>query len=150
MHSLVVSLVCLALAGSAPAPVPAQPAVSPAPAPSPSTGPGGYEMTTYYVGLLYRGPNWSPEDTPERRTIQEGHLANIQRLAEEGKLLLAGPFTDGGELRGLFVFQVASLEEAKALCDTDPAVKAGRLRVELHPWYSAKGINVPKPPRPAP
>ena len=95
------------------------------------------------------GPSWSPEDTPERRTIQEGHLANIQRLADEGKLILAGPFTDGGELRGLFVFQVGSLEEAKALCDSDPAVKAGRLRVELHPWYSAKGINVPKPPKPA-
>ena len=106
-------------------------------------------MTTYYVGLLYRGPSWSPEDTPERRAIQEGHLANIQRLADEGKLLLAGPFTDGAELRGLFVFQVASLEEAKAMCDTNPAVKAGRLRVELHPWYSAKGISVPKPATPA-
>ena len=163
MRSLVVSVVCLALAGSvaaAPAAPPAAsptavPAAAPAPAPAvpaqpPSTGPGGHEMTTYYVGLLYRGPNWSPEDTPERRTIQEGHLANIQRLADEGKLILAGPFTDGGELRGLFVFQVGSLEEAKALCDSDPAVKAGRLRVELHPWYSAKGINVPKPAKPAP
>ncbi|HZN04236.1 MAG TPA: YciI family protein, partial [Candidatus Polarisedimenticolia bacterium] len=98
-------------------------------------------------------PAWAqppaPPASPERRAIQEGHLANIQRLADAGKLLLAGPFTDGGELRGLFVFQVASLEEAKAMCDSDPAVKAGRLRVELHPWYSAKGISVPKPATPA-
>ena len=119
--------------------------MAPPAAQPPHTGPGGYEMTTYYVGLLYRGPSWSPEETPERQRIQEAHLANIQRLADEGKLLLAGPFSDGGDMRGMFVFQVASMEEAKALCDTDPAVKAGRLRVELHPWYSAKGINVPKP-----
>src|SRR5262245_8038444 len=150
MRSIVMSVVVGALAGFAVlAPVAAQSPAPAAPARPPSTGPGGYEMTTYYVGLLSRGPNYSAEDTPERRAIQEGHLANIQRLAEEGKLLLAGPFTDGGELRGLFVFQVASLEEAKALCDTDPAVKAGRLRVELHPWYSAKGINVPMPAKPA-
>ena len=114
-------------------------------APAPRVGPGGYEMTTYYVGFLYRGPSWSPGETPESQQIQEGHMANIQRLAKEGKLLLAGPFTDDGDLRGMFVFQVASLEEAKALCDTDPAVKSGRLRVELHPWFSAKGINVPAP-----
>ena len=129
------------------------PAAPPAAAPAPRVGPGGYEMTTYYVGFLYRGPSWSPGETPESKTIQEGHLANIQRLAKEGKLLLAGPFTDDGDLRGMFVFQAASLDEAKALCDTDPAVKAGRLRVELHPWFSAKGINVPAPasqPPPAP
>jgi uncharacterized protein YciI len=120
----------------------------PAAAPAPRVGPGGYEMTTYYVVFLYRGPSWSPGETLESQKIQEGHMANIQRLAKEGKLLLAGPFTDDGDLRGMFVFQVSSLEEAKALCDTDPAVKAGRLRVELHPWFSAKGINVPAPVAP--
>jgi uncharacterized protein YciI len=59
-----------------------------------------------------------------------------------GKLVLAGPFVDDGDMAGMFVFRVLSLEEAKALCDTDPAVQAGRLRVELHPWYSAKGITI--------
>lgn len=103
---------------------------------------GAIEMTTYYVGFLYRGPKWTPERTPETEKIQEGHMANIRRLAKEGKLLLAGPFSDGGDLRGMFVFTVASIEEAKALADTDPAVQAGRLRIELHPWFSAKGIRV--------
>jgi uncharacterized protein YciI len=100
------------------------------------------EMTTYYVGFLYRGPKWTPGETPELQRLQEEHLANIRRLADSGKLLLAGPFTDGGDLRGMFVFKVDSMEEAKALADGDPAVKAGRLRVELHPWYSARGIRV--------
>lgn len=100
------------------------------------------EMTTYYVGFLYRGARWTPGETRELQRLQEEHLANIRRLADSGKLLLAGPFTDGGDLRGMFVFKVDSMEEAKALADGDPAVKAGRLRVELHPWYSAKGIRV--------
>ena len=101
-----------------------------------------YEMTTYYLGLLYRGEKWTPGSTPETEKIQEGHMANIRRLAAEGKLLLAGPFGDDGDLRGVFVFKVASMEEAQALVATDPAVQAGRLRVELHPWYSAKNIVV--------
>ena len=110
----------------------------------PKTGPGGWEMTTYYVGFLYRGEKWTAEETPETKKIQEGHMANIQRLGAEGKLVIAGPFTDNGDLRGLYVFRAASAEEAKALVETDPAVKAGRLRFELHPWYAAKNITVTK------
>jgi len=107
-------------------------------------GPGGWEMTTYYVGFLYRGEKWTPEETPETKKLQEAHMANIQRMGAEGKLVVAGPFTDGGDLRGLYVFRAASAEEAKALVESDPAVKAGRLRFELHPWYAAKNITVTK------
>jgi len=106
-------------------------------------------MKTYYLGLIKRGPAWTPGDTPEIRALQEGHMANIRKLGAEGKLLLAGPFTDGGDLRGLFLFEVATLEEAKALCETDPAVKAGRLVVEVHPWLGPEGLTykgaVPRP-----
>ena len=105
-------------------------------------GPTGREMELYYVGLLFRGPAWTPGETPEIMELQKAHLANITRLAESGKLVLAGPFVDDGDMAGMFVFRVSSLEEAQALCDSDPAVKAGRLRVELHPWYSEKGIAV--------
>jgi len=108
--------------------------------------PAGWEMETYYVGLIYKGPAWTPGETPEIMEIQKAHLANIERLSETGSLLLAGPFIGGGDLRGMFVFRVGSLEEARALCDSDPAVKAGRLRVELHPWYSAKGIRIDQEP----
>lgn len=120
-------------------------AEGPAPASPPGTpvvGPGGYEMTTYYVGFLFRGPKWTPEDTPETRKLQEEHMANIRRMGEAGKLVIAGPFIDGGDLRGLYVFRVATPEEAKALVESDPAVRAGRLRFELHPWFAAKNITV--------
>jgi uncharacterized protein YciI len=108
----------------------------------PDTGPGGYEMTTYYVGFLYKGPKWTPEQTPETQNLQQAHLDNILRMAKEGKLLVAGPFLDNGDLRGLYIFKVATMEEAKAFGDTDPAIQAGRLRLELHPWYAARNITV--------
>ena len=131
--NILLSLAAAVLASAAP---------PPAPTATPDIGPGGFEMTTYYLALLYRGPKWTPEETAKTRAIQDAHMANIQRLAQEGKLLLAGPFTDGGDLRGIFVFKVASIEEAQELAAADPAVKAGRLRLDIHPWYSAKNITV--------
>ena len=109
---------------------------------TPDIGPGSYEMTTYYVGFLYKGPKWTPESTPETQKLQEDHLANIVRMTREGKLLVAGPFLDGGDLRGLYIFRVGSMEEARTFTDTDPAIQAGRLRLELHPWYAARNITV--------
>lgn len=100
------------------------------------------EMTTYYVGLIYHGPTWTPDSSPEVKRVQEEHMMNLQAMARNGKLVLAGPVTDSGDLRGLFIFRTKNLEEARALTDSDPAVKAGRLRVELHPWYGPKGLYV--------
>lgn len=97
------------------------------------------EMTTYYFGLISRGPKWTPERTPETEKLQADHMANINRLAKEGKLVIAGPFENAGNYAGVFIFKVASLEEAKALSETDPAVKAGRLTVEVHPWMVLRG-----------
>jgi uncharacterized protein YciI len=96
--------------------------------------------SNYVFGLLVRGPNSSSERTPESEKIQKGHMENILRLHGLGKLVLAGPFEDGGERRGVFFFKVASVEEAKALSDTDPAVIAGRLKVELFPITVATGV----------
>ena len=135
---------------STPAPAaPVQPAPAPA-APAP-TAPGSPEkksaappeesMRMYVLGLIYRGEKWTPEQTEESAKIQEAHMANIGRLAEEGKLILAGPFAGSGDLRGLFLFDATTVEEARALADTDPAVKAGRLRVDLIPWYGPTGIR---------
>ena len=97
-------------------------------------------MTTVYLGFLKRGEKWTPEKTPATEALQKAHLANINRLAETKKLVVAGPFGDNTNLRGIFVFRVASLEEAKALAETDPAVQAGRLVIEMHPWLVPEGV----------
>ena len=56
--------------------------------------------------------------------------------------MLAGPFMDQGPYRGMYVFNVTSLEEAKALTETDPAIQAGRLEMELHPWYGPATLQM--------
>ncbi|PYT31461.1 MAG: hypothetical protein DMG57_04965 [Acidobacteria bacterium] len=104
-----------------------------------------YEMRNYVVGFLYRGPKWTAESTPETERIQEGHLANIRKMAALGKLAVAGPFSDHGDLRGMFIFQIESVDEARALANEDPAIQSGRLRLELHPWFAASGLKVDPP-----
>jgi acetyl esterase len=105
-----------------------------------------YDMTNYVVGFLRKGPNSGSGDAAETQKLMEGHMANIRKMAAGGKLAVAGPFTDNGDLRGMFIFKNTTLEEAKALVAADPAVKAGRFVLELHPWYSAAGLrsNGPK------
>lgn len=70
--------------------------------------------------------------TPEQsKKIMEGHMANINRLASEGKLISAGPFEGGG---GIFILNTTSLDEAKAWLDTDPGVQAKRWNIEMLPY----------------
>jgi uncharacterized protein YciI len=64
-------------------------------------------------------------------------------MAKSGKLVGAGPFADDGDLRGVFIFRLDSATEAKALAEADPAVKAGRLAIEMHSWMGPKGIGEP-------
>ena len=97
-------------------------------------------LTKTFLAFLTRGEKWTPEKTPATEEIQKGHMANINRLAEMKKLIAAGPFGDNGRLRGIFVFRVDSLEEAKNLTASDPAVQAGRLAMDIHPWMVPEGI----------
>jgi uncharacterized protein YciI len=98
------------------------------------------KMMRAYFGFLSRGDKWTPEKTPATEELQRAHLANIMRLAEMKKLVVAGPFGDNTALRGIFVFRVASIGEARELAATDPAVQAGRLKIDMHPWLVPDGI----------
>jgi uncharacterized protein YciI len=100
------------------------------------------KFDTVYLGFLKRGPNRKEGDgkTPEVQELQKAHIANINRLAEMKKLVVAGPFGDDGDLRGIFVFRVGSMKEAEELTATDPMIKIDRLRLELHPWNVPEGV----------
>lgn len=96
-------------------------------------------MRTYVMAFLKAGPNRErPPDETQR--LQAAHRANIRRLASEGKLVLAGPFGDNGPLRGIYIFDVATIAEAEELTRTDPAIQAGQLVMELHPWYGSAAL----------
>ena len=93
------------------------------------------QMGTVYLVLLKKGPAWTATETTETRAIQDAHMANIRAMWAAKQLIVAGPLGDNGDTRGVFVFQVGTLEEATALAGSDPAVKAGRLVAEIHPWW---------------
>lgn len=102
-----------------------------------------YGMHKYVMCFLRTGPNKSLSADSSRK-IQTAHLQNIKDLASQGKLVVAGPFMDETELEGIFILNAATIEEAQALVNTDPAIKAGALIMELHPWYgSAALMEVP-------
>lgn len=102
-------------------------------------GADDYGMRQYVMAFLKSGPNrdQAPEEEAE---LQRAHMENIGRLANEGKLILAGPFLDDTELRGIYIFDVQTIEEAEELTQSDPAIKAGRLVMELHPWYGSAAV----------
>jgi len=102
-------------------------------------------MRRYVIGFLYLAENPAPISEAEADGIQRRHLAHLAGLQKQGKLLLAGPFLDGTGLRGICLYTVETVEEARALGERDPAVQAGRLRFEYHPWYGAKGITIVPP-----
>ncbi len=95
------------------------------------------ELTDYYFGIIRKGAAWTAEETEAVAELQRQHLERIGRLADSGVLVLAGPIeaTTGAEdLRGLFVYRVSSMAEARALADSDPSVRAGRLLVDIFHW----------------
>ncbi|WP_424962369.1 YciI family protein [Ekhidna sp.] len=103
------------------------------------TGADAYGMRKYVMALLKTGPN-RDQDSLEAAQLQRAHLDNITRLAEEGKLVMAGPFFDDWEVKGIYIFAVETIEEAEELTKTDPAIQAGRLEMELHPWYGSAAL----------
>ena len=102
-------------------------------------GADDYGMKQYVMAFLKAGPN-RPTDSAARMKLQMAHLKNIGRLANEGKLIVAGPFLDDQPIKGIFIFNVSTIEEAKKLTETDPAIQAVSLIMELHPWYGSAAL----------
>lgn len=96
------------------------------------------EMKRYWLVLLKKGPNRT-QDSASAAKIQSAHLANIEKLAKEGKIIMAGPMGMDGDLRGIFIMDCKDSSEVEQLVRTDTAVITGRLIMEYYPWWSNKG-----------
>lgn len=100
-----------------------------------------YGMKSYVLAILKTGPKDAEIKGKDREEIFKGHMANITRLAEEGKLAVAGPFGKNDlTFRGLFIFNVSTVEEARKLAETDPVIKSGVMIVDLVPWYGSAAM----------
>ena len=100
-------------------------------------------MKMYVLCILKTGPKDAEIKGDARKEIFAGHFANIGRLADEGKLAVAGPFGKNDKAyRGLYIFNVATIEEAEKLVLLDPAVKAGVFVPELTLWYGSAAMMV--------
>ena len=137
-----IRFVCgLALLGFVSAAVAADATPTASSSPSPKASGTPMEFDSFIVVLLVRPPNAPELPKAELEKLGEGHMATIGRLADEGKLLKAGPFEDfsGRNVRGMFILKTASVNEAREWVATDPLVKAGRLVPEFLKWFVLKG-----------
>jgi uncharacterized protein YciI len=102
-------------------------------------GADDYGMKKYVIAFLKSGKAVLSKE--ESAKIFQAHLNNIVHLANEGKMLVAGPFLDGKEIQGIYVFNVETVEQAQKLTETDPAIKSGALIFELHLWYGSAALQ---------
>lgn len=106
-----------------------------------SLGADAYGMKSYMLVILKTGPN-KIEDKNKLNELFKGHMENINRLAESGKLVVAGPFGKNDKnYRGIFIFNVKTAEEVTALLDNDPAVKEKLFEAEILPWYGSAALG---------
>jgi len=100
-----------------------------------------YGMKNYILVILKSGSNHVTDKTT-RDSLFSGHMTNIKRLGDMGKLVVAGPFGDNDKnYRGIFILNVKTVEEAKALLETDPAVKAKVFDTDLYNWYGSASLQ---------
>ena len=96
-------------------------------------------MQQYFIAFLKSGPIRS-QNEEEAAQLQKEHLAHLGRMYEEGYADISGPFDDNGDIRGITIYNVPTQKMADSLANMDPMVKAGRLVIEIHPWWAAKGF----------
>lgn len=98
-------------------------------------------MKKYFMVHLKKGSS-RDQGEAEAAKIQEAHLAHLSKLAEDKKLCIAGPFENSPEILGIAIYSVPDLSTADSLANADPAVQAGRLTVDVFPFWAAVGSQL--------
>lgn len=103
-------------------------------------GPDDYGMKMYVLVILKTGSN-TVENKAVRDSLFAGHMQNIGRLVDMGKLIVAGPLGKNDKTyRGIFILNVTTFEEANQLMEADPAIKEKLLEPELYNWYGSAAL----------
>jgi len=104
-------------------------------------GADDYGMKSYILVILKSGTSDSKNEEKRAKSF-EGHMENINRLVEEDKLIVAGPFlANENDFEGLFILNTDDLKEAAVILDSDPAIKARYLKYEMYPWYGSAALS---------
>jgi uncharacterized protein YciI len=100
-----------------------------------------FEMESVQLVLLLRAPTWKKLPAEEAEALQRRHIAHLEAMGKAGNIVVAGPLSEQADpsYRGVCVYRVGSVEEARRLAEQDPAVQAGQLRVEAMTWWFGKG-----------
>lgn len=98
-------------------------------------------MQQYFIAFLKRGLVRN-QNEEEANRLQNEHLAHLGKMYELGYADISGPFGDDGDIRGITIYNVPTQKMADSLANSDPMVKAGRLQIEIHPWWAAKGFSL--------
>lgn len=96
-------------------------------------------MQQYFIAFLKKGPNRS-QSKEEADSLQKLHLGHLGKMYKEGYADISGPFGDDGDIRGITIYNTPTQKMADSLANMDPMVKSGRLMIEIHPWWAAKGF----------
>ncbi|GAA4935508.1 hypothetical protein GCM10023314_04780 [Algibacter agarivorans] len=98
-------------------------------------------MQQYFMAFLKKGPIRG-QNEEESAELQALHLEHLTKMYDLGYADISGPFGDDGEMRGVTIYNVPTLKMADSLANSDPMVIAGRLEIEIHPWWAAKGYSL--------
>lgn len=98
-------------------------------------------MQEYYIAFLKSGPNRN-QTKAVADSLQRLHMAHLGKMYELGYADISGPFGDDGDIRGITIYNTPTIQMADSLANADPMVKAGRLQIEIHPWWAAKGFGL--------
>jgi uncharacterized protein YciI len=101
-----------------------------------------YHMKQYWF-VLYTKGDAAPLDSASNAATLKEHLAHQDEQGKRGLIVMAGPFGDKGEWRGLLLYDCDTREEVEGYLRADPFVRAGQLKYEIHPWYGAVGTRLP-------
>jgi uncharacterized protein YciI len=100
-----------------------------------------YQMKQYWFVLYSRG-DAAPLDSATNATTLKAHLEHQDEQGKRGLIVMAGPFGDDGDRRGILIYDCDSKEEVEGYLKQDPFVRGGQLRYEIHPWYGAVGTTL--------